>query len=234
MSSMRRMIKYVFTMMLLTFVISIQVFAEKSVPVTNIRLFVKQDGMNQSSIFLSVGKTFAVSKIKADIYPGNATNKKYTLRSSDSSIMTIKNNKLKAVKEGIAHVIVNYNNGKNKREALTVYVLNPKSHTLLTPTKKIVINGESVSIGLPNNKATNYLYYGMEDPTIASGSWDADGNTAVFYVDGLKVGNTKCLLYTGDKSRSATIKITVKKPSTDYVWNLPDSRFNEDDEDEEE
>ena len=230
MSSMRRMFKYVFTMMLLTFVISIQVFAAKSVPVNDIYLHVKQDGMLQTSVFLNVGKTLAVSKIEVSIYPKNATNKKYTLRSSDSSIMTIKNNKLKAVKEGIAHVIVNYNNGKNKREALTVYVLNPKSHTLLTPTKKIVINGESVSIGLPNNKATNYLYYGMEDPTIASGSWDGDGNTAVFYVDGLKVGNTKCLLYTGDMSRSTTIKITVKKPSRSSSWNLPDYGFSEDDE----
>lgn len=115
--------------------------------------------LNKTTLTLDTGKT---STLKATVYPSNASNKKCTWRSSNTSVATVDGNgKVTAKASGTATITVKTSNGKTATCKVTVNLPTPQITSLANTTGGIKISWNKV------DGAYGYrLYYKP-----ASGGW---------------------------------------------------------------
>ena len=115
--------------------------------------------LNKTTLTLDTGKT---SNLRATVYPSNASNKKCTWRSSNTSVATVDGNgKVTAKASGTATITVKTSNGKTATCKVTVNLPTPQITSLSNTTGGIKISWNKV------DGAYGYrLYYKP-----ASGGW---------------------------------------------------------------
>ena len=134
--------------------------------------------LNKTTLTLDTGKT---SNLKATVYPSNASNKKCTWSSSNTSVATVdKNGKVTAKKAGTATITVKTSNGKTANCKVTVNLPTPQITSLSNTTGGIKISWNKV------DGAYGYrLYYKP-----ASGGWKRfKDTTATSFTDSGVVPN---------------------------------------------
>ena len=150
--------------------------------------------LNKTTLTLDTGKT---SNLKATVYPSNASNKKCTWSSSNTSVATVdKNGKVTAKASGTATITVKTSNGKTATCKVTVNLPAPQITGLANTKGGIKISWNKV------DGAYGYrLYYKP-----ASGGWKRfKDTTATSFTDSGVVPN---------KTETYTIRCTDKNGKT--------------------
>ncbi len=171
---------------------------EGSVPVTGVALDKKEATMD-------VGESITLTPIVA---PSNATNKNVTWSSTDSSVATVSNGVVKAVKYGSAIIIATTVDG-GKAAACTITVAEPTTHVT----------------GVTLNKSSMTITAGTSDSLVATVSPDNASNKSINWtstnpsivvvndgvVTGVKEGSAVVIATTVDGGKTATCAVTVEK-----------------------
>ena len=155
--------------------------------------------LNKTTLTLDTGKT---SNLKATVYPSNASNKKCTWRSSNTSVATVDGNgKVTAKASGTATITVKTSNGKTATCKVTVNLPAPQITGLSNITGGIKISWNKV------DGAYGYrLYYKP-----ASGGWKRfKDTTATSFTDSGVVPN---------KTETYTIRCIDKNGKTVSGFN---------------
>ena len=155
--------------------------------------------LNKTTLTLDIGKT---SNLRATVYPSNASNKKCTWSSSNSSVATVDGNgKVTAKASGTATITVKTSNGKTATCKVTVNLPAPKITGLANTTGGIKISWNKV------DGAYGYrLYYKP-----ASGGWKRfKDTTATSFTDSGVVPN---------KTETYTIRCIDKNGKTVSSFN---------------
>ena len=150
--------------------------------------------LNKTTLTLDIGKT---SNLRATVYPSNASNKKCTWSSSNTSVATVDGNgKVTAKASGTATITVKTSNGKTATCKVTVNLPTPQITSLANTTGGIKISWNKVS------GAYGYrLYYKP-----ASGGWKRfKDTTATSFTDSGVVPN---------KTETYTIRCIDKNGNT--------------------
>ena len=155
--------------------------------------------LNKTTLTLDIGKT---SNLRATVYPSNASNKKCTWSSSNTSVATVDGNGKVTVKaSGTATITVKTSNGKTATCKVTVNLPTPQITSLANTTGGIKISWNKVS------GAYGYrLYYKP-----ASGGWKRfKDTTATSFTDSGVVPN---------KTETYTIRCIDKNGNTISGFN---------------
>lgn len=155
--------------------------------------------LNKTTLTLDIGKT---SNLRATVYPSNASNKKCTWSSSNTSVATVDSNgKVTAKKAGTATITVKTSNGKTATCKVTVNLPAPQITGLANTTGGIKISWNKV------DGAYGYrLYYKP-----ASGGWKRfKDTTATSFTDSGVVPN---------KTETYTIRCIDKNGNTISSFN---------------
>lgn len=155
--------------------------------------------LNKTTLTLDIGKT---SNLRATVYPSNASNKKCTWSSSNTSVATVDGNgKVTAKASGTATITVKTSNGKTATCKVTVNLPTPQITSLANTTGGIKISWNKVS------GAYGYrLYYKP-----ASGGWKRfKDTTATSFTDSGVVPN---------KTETYTIRCIDKNGKTISGFN---------------
>lgn len=155
--------------------------------------------LNKTTLTLDIGKT---SNLRATVYPSNASNKKCTWSSSNTSVATVDSNgKVTAKKAGTATITVKTSNGKTATCKVTVNLPTPQITGLANTTGGIKISWNKV------DGAYGYrLYYKP-----ASGGWKRfKDTTATSFTDSGVVPN---------KTETYTIRCIDKNGNTISGFN---------------
>ncbi len=155
--------------------------------------------LNKTTLTLDIGKT---SNLRATVYPSNASNKKCTWSSSNTSVATVDGNgKVTAKASGTATITVKTSNGKTATCKVTVNLPAPQITGLANTTGGIKISWNKVS------GAYGYrLYYKP-----ASGGWKRfKDTTATSFTDSGVVPN---------KTETYTIRCIDKNGNTISGFN---------------
>ena len=155
--------------------------------------------LNKTTLTLDIGKT---SNLRATVYPSNASNKKCTWSSSNTSVATVdKNGKVTAKASGTATITVKTSNGKTATCKVTVNLPAPQITSLANTTGGIKISWNKV------DGAYGYrLYYKP-----ASGGWKRfKDTTATSFTDSGVVPN---------KTETYTIRCIDKNGNTISGFN---------------
>ena len=155
--------------------------------------------LNKTTLTLDIGKT---SNLRATVYPSNASNKKCTWSSSNTSVATVDGNgKVTAKASGTATITVKTSNGKTATCKVTVNLPTPQITSLANTTGGIKISWNKVS------GAYGYrLYYKP-----ASGGWKRfKDTTATSFTDSGVVPN---------KTETYTIRCIDKNGNTISGFN---------------
>ena len=155
--------------------------------------------LNKTTLTLDIGKT---SNLRATVYPSNASNKKCTWRSSNTSVATVDSNgKVTAKKAGTATITVKTSNGKTATCKVTVNLPAPQITGLANTTGGIKISWNKV------DGAYGYrLYYKP-----VSGGWKRfKDTTATSFTDSGVVPN---------KTETYTIRCIDKNGNTISGFN---------------
>ena len=168
---------------------------------------VKVESVSLSKTTLSIEEG-GEQTITVTISPSNATNKKYTLTSSDSNILTVdENGKVKAIKSGEATITVTTTDG-NKTASCKVTVT-PK----VIPAEKI--NLEKSELSLEEGSEVTIAYtLTPENATDTSVTWSSSDSTVVAVDENGKLtavmeGEAIVTAATADGSKTATCKVMV-------------------------
>uniref|UniRef100_UPI00402655DF leucine-rich repeat protein n=1 Tax=Ruminococcus bromii TaxID=40518 RepID=UPI00402655DF len=155
--------------------------------------------LNKTTLTLDIGKT---SNLRATVYPSNASNKKCTWSSSNTSVATVDGNgKVTAKASGTATITVKTSNGKTATCKVTVNLPAPQIKSLANTTGGIKISWNKV------DGAYGYrLYYKP-----ASGGWKRfKDTTATSFTDSGVVPN---------KTETYTIRCIDKNGNTISGFN---------------
>ena len=104
------------------------------------------------------------------VLPANATNKEYTLSSSDEAVLTVADGKVKAVKAGTAKVIATAKDGSEVKGELEFTVTEPIEEKLsITGAKKAIEVGAYIELGFVYAAGTETeVVWSSSDETIAT------------------------------------------------------------------
>ena len=155
--------------------------------------------LNKTTLTLDIGKT---SNLRATVYPSNASNKKCTWSSSNTSVATVDSNgKVTAKASGTATITVKTSNGKTANCKVTVNLPTPQITSLVNTTGGIKISWNKV------DSAYGYrLYYKP-----VSGGWKRfKDTTATSFTDSGVVPN---------KTETYTIRCIDKNGNTISGFN---------------
>ena len=175
--------------------------------------------LNKTTLTLDTGKT---SNLKATVYPSNASNKKCTWSSSNTSVATVdKNGKVTAKASGTATITVKTSNGKAANCKVTVNLPAPQITSLANTTGGIKISWNKV------DGAYGYrLYYKP-----ASGGWKRiKDTTATSFTDSAvsanqtKIYTIRCIdkkgkTVSGFNSKGWSKKYTATTPKITKLTN---------------
>lgn len=170
----------------------------KVYPVTGVTL-------DKTSYEMTEGDEFTLT---ATVKPDNATNKNVTWSSSNTSVATVSNGKVTALKAGTATITVKTEDGgKTATCEVTVNAkVYPVESVSLDKTSYKMIEGEEITLTATVNP---------ENATNKNISWSSS-NTAVSSVDNgkvtaLKAGTTIITVKTEDGNKTATCEVTVRE-----------------------
>lgn len=125
--------------------------------------------LNTKTLTLTEGES---SSLTATIAPENTTNKKLTWESSDSSIATVTNGTVKALKAGKATITVKTANGKSASCTITVKSKNvPVSSVYLNKTSASMKKGETLTLTAnisPSNATNKTITWSSSDSSVVS------------------------------------------------------------------
>ena len=162
--------------------------------------------LNKTTLTLDTGKT---SNLKATVYPSNASNKKCTWSSSNTSVATVdKNGKVTAKKAGTATITVKTANGKTASCNVTVQAVQAVPTSVsLNKTSLTLDVGKSYTLTKtvsPSNAVTSYTW--------------RSSNTSVATVDSngkvtAKASGTATITVKTSNGKTATCKVTVSLPA---------------------
>ena len=174
----------------------------KVYPVTGVSL-------NQTSVSLTEGDDFDLT---ATVYPSNATNKKVTWSSSDTSVASVKNGMVVAIKPGTAIITVTTEDG-NKTATCEIIVSErfyPVTGVSLNVTNATLTIGETLVLTatvLPSNATNKNL------------TWSSSNETVATVIDGkihaLTIGSATITVKTEYGKFSSTCNVIVKHVNSD-------------------
>lgn len=161
--------------------------------------------LDKQAVNIEVGKT---AVIKESVQPENATNKNVKWDSNNKAVASVENGTIKALKEGIAEIIVTTEDG-NKTAICTVNVIpkqipvesikiNPSSAAMQTGTKatlRVVVT--------PENATNKAVVWATNNGSVASVS-----NEGVVTAKAAGTANITATTVDGQKSSSCTIVVT--------------------------
>ena len=178
---------------------------------------VKEVIVNPTSASIKLGTT---AKLDASVLPENATDKKITWTSSDSSIAAVDNNgNVTGIKEGTVTITATSSNGKVATVKVTVTVdYIPVEKIILDKSETTVKTNENVTIKatvVPENATDKNVIWTSSDENIAT----ADSNGKV---TGIKEGTVTITATTIDGSVTATCTVKVEKDYIDDAINVYD------------
>jgi len=158
--------------------------------------------VNPETLTLIAGET---KKLSAGIAPSNATDKKVSVSSSDSSVVKAEGLTLTALNAGTAKITVKANNGKSAVCTVTV-VLPEVSSVSLSSSEMYLTAGESRKLTatvLPQNAGNKAVTWTSSNTNVAS--VDSSGN-----VTAIATGNAVITVKTGNgKTSSCTVYVSV-------------------------
>ena len=191
---------------------------EDSEPVTPTVVKVTGVTLDKISLTLSVNDT---AKLIATVKPSNATDKKVTWSSSDTSVVSVDTNgNVEALKEGTSIITVTTNDGKYT--AICTITVTKKDDTVkvtgvtLDKTKISLYVDDSAKLTAtvkPSNATNKNVTWESSNPAVAS--VDQNGN-----VKALKAGTATITVTTNDGNYTASCTVTVTKKVENYVVTL--------------
>ena len=162
--------------------------------------------LNKTTLTLDIGKT---SNLRATVYPSNASNKKCTWSSSNTSVATVDSNgKVTAKASGTATITVKTANGKTASCNVTVQAVQAVPTSVsLNKTSLTLDVGKSYTLTKtvsPSNAVTSYTW--------------RSSNTSVATVDKngkvtAKASGTATITVKTSNGKTATCKVTVNLPA---------------------
>ena len=180
----------------------------------------KSISLNKSSLTLKAGET---ATLTATINPSNATDKTVHWKSTNSSIVTVNNGKITAIKEGNATITASTN--CNCKEAICKVTV--KANSTIVNVSSITLN--KTSITLEEGKTTTLT--ATINPSSATNkniTWSSNNTNVATVNNGTITANkagTATITAISNNGKSASCKITVKakeqpKPSTVEVTSI--------------
>ena len=159
--------------------------------------------LDKSSATLTEGDELALT---ATVNPDNATNKNVTWTSSNSSVASVSNGKVTALKAGKATITVRTDDGgKTATCEVTVNAkVYPVTGVTLDKTSASLTEGDELTltaIVTPDNATNKNVTWSSSNPSVASVS---NGK-----VTALKAGKTTITVKTEDGGKTATCEVTV-------------------------
>lgn len=167
--------------------------------------------LNKTALSLYTGTT---AKLSATVLPSGASDKGVKWASSKSSVATVVNGKITALKAGKAVISVVTNDGGYIAKC-TVTVLQHVTGVKFPEAKKQVAKGKSVTlkpIVLPADATSKGVTYTSSVPSVASVS-------ATGVLTAKAIGETVITVTTADKGFKATMVVTVTEPVTAIAVN---------------
>ncbi len=161
--------------------------------------------LNKTSLSLEKGETATIS---ATITPSNATDKKVTWTTSNSSVASVNNGRITAKSVGTARITAKTSNGKEA--SCTVTVKNP----VINPTG---IRLSKTSINLTKGSTTTITAtVNPIDATNKSVTWTTSNSRVATVSNGkitAKSAGTATITAKTSNGKKATCKVTVKNPT---------------------
>ena len=168
----------------------------KVYPVTSVSL-------DKTSASLTEGETITLT---ATVNPDNATNKNVSWKSSNTSVASVVDGKVTALKAGTTTITVTTEDG-NKTATCNITVnakVYPVTGVSLDKTSASLTEGETITLTATVNP---------DNATNKNVSWKSSNTSVASVVDGkvtaLKAGTTTITVTTEDGNKTATCKITV-------------------------
>ena len=186
----------------------------------------KSISLNKSSLTLKAGET---ATLTATINPSNATDKTVHWKSTNSSIVTVNNGKITAIKEGNATITAS--TSCNCKEAICKVTV--KANSTIVNVSSITLN--KTSITLEEGKTT--ILTATINPSNATNknvTWSSNNTNVATVNNGTIKANkagTATITAISNNGKSASCKITVKakeqpKPSTVEVTSITLNKTN--------
>ena len=165
---------------------------------------------DKDSVILAVGKTAA---LKAEVAPKNATVKKLLWVSSDESVATVKNGKVKATACGTATITAEAEDGSGVSASVLI--------TVVTPVKKIVFSEKKLTVATGTTRQLTAEVF-PEEADGRSLSWKSSNEKAAAVdenglVTGMGKGTAKITAAATDGS-GVKAAVTVEVRDFDLVF----------------
>ena len=171
--------------------------------------------LDQTTVSLEEGSN---TTLTATVAPANATNKAVTWKSSNTSVATVDNGKVAAVKAGTATITVTTEDGS--KTATCEVTVTAKAPTIISVTG-VTLNKAAVSLE-EGNTTTLTATVAPANATNKAVTWSSS-NTSVATVDNgkvtaVKAGTATITVTTADGGKSAVceIKVTAKAPEVNF------------------
>ena len=171
----------------------------------NARVYnVESVSLDRTSITLTEGDS---QTLTATVYPSNATNKKVSWKSSNTSVATVSNGKVSALKAGTATITVTTEDGG--KTATCQVKVNAKVYKVesvsLDKTSITLTEGSSQTLTAtvsPSNATNKNVSWKSSNTSVATVSNGV--------VTAIKAGTATITVTTEDGSKTATCQVTVK------------------------
>ncbi len=177
--------------------------------------------LNMQEVTLEIGES---TTLEATITPDNATNKKVTWSSEDSSIASVDNGVVTAIGEGTTNIVVTTDDGE-KTATCSVTVLQseepePEPEPEVIPVEGIALNLQNVTVEMgktttleatitPDNATNKNVTWSSENSDIAT------VNNGI--VTAIAPGETTVTVTTQDGQKTAECIITVIEPEPEEI-----------------
>ena len=158
--------------------------------------------LNQSTTTLYEGDSLSLT---ATISPSNATNKNVSWKSSNTSVATVSNGNVTAVKAGTTTITVTTEDG-GKTATCNVTVIAKVAGVSLDKSSATLLEGETITLTAtinPSNATNKNVTWSSSNSSVASVSNGV--------VTALKAGTTTITVTTEDGGKTATCSITVNE-----------------------
>lgn len=165
--------------------------------------------LNKNTLSLQVGAT---DELVATIAPADATNKKVTFTSSDSTVVSVDGSEITALKAGTATITVTTADGNHTAQCVVTVtgssVVVPETVTIDLGTNNLALKkGETAEVELKLDSSyvgkKLYIYSYNEVELTVTGSTAAGSGVLVTYAAGLKVS----VKYTGEEDGEAEVYV---------------------------